>query len=64
MSAGLQRRPVLPAVPRLEARQRAEQQHRRRRRLRRAAPGALALLPVGVLSCLLLASPVLSPLTV
>ena len=64
MSAGLQRRPVLPAVPRLEARQRAEKKERRRRRLRRAALGALALLPVGVLAWLLLSSPVLSLRTV
>ncbi len=60
MSTRLQRRPVLPAVPRLEARQRAERQQRRRRRLRRTALGLLALVPLGVLAWLLLSSPMLS----
>lgn len=60
MSAGLQRRPVLPVGPRLEARQQAETSERRRRRLRRALLGLLALVPVGVLAWLLLSSPMLS----
>ena len=64
MSAGLQRPPVLPVVPRLEARKRAEKQARRRRRLRRAGLTALALVPLGVLAWLLLSSPVLSVRTV
>ena len=60
MSTGVQRPPVLPGVPRLEARKRAEKKERRRRRLRRVGLSALALLPVGVLACLLLSSPVLA----
>lgn len=59
MSAGVQRPPVLPAVPRLEARRQAERAERRRRRLRRAGLAVLALVPLGVLAWLLLSSPLL-----
>lgn len=60
MSTGVQRPPVVPVVPRLEARKRAEKKERRRRRLRRAVLSAFALLPLGVLAWLLLSSPVLA----
>lgn len=61
MSTGVHRTPpVLPAVPRLEARQRAVKKDRRRRRLRRASLTGLALLPLGVLAWLLLSSPLLA----
>lgn len=60
MSAGVQRTPVLPAVPRLAARRQAERKDRRRRRLRRAGLGVLALIPAGVLAWLLLSSALLS----
>ena len=58
------RPPVLPAVPRLQARARAERRDRRRRRLRRGVLGLLALVPLGLLAWLLLASPVLAVRTV